>query len=171
MIFVTHGVVGGALGAAMRTHPLLAFTAGFASHFILDAFPHWQYKLESITHDPKSALSGDFAIGKKFFFDLIKIGTDFLASLVITLIVIHGDVSSLKEFLTEGIFWGMMGGIVPDALQFLYAKWKHEPLTSLQRFHQWIHVSKDKERTGWYPLGIFLQVAIIVSAIYISTML
>jgi len=165
MILFTHSVVGGAIGAALRIHPVAAFALGFASHFVLDAFPHWQYSLESGKPHPTNKMLGNFILDIKFIFDLIKIGVDMLASIIVVYIFFHGDTFSITAFLSQGVFWGMIGGVLPDFLQFAYYKTKREPLTSLQRFHMWIHVAKDKERTGWYPLGIFLQVGIITFAL------
>jgi len=37
------------------------------------------------------------------------------------------------------LFWipmaGAAGAVLPDALQFAYFKWRHQPLIALQRFH------------------------------------
>ena len=40
MLVTNHVLSGAVLGAAVR-NPWLAFPLGFASHFALDAFPHW----------------------------------------------------------------------------------------------------------------------------------
>jgi hypothetical protein len=41
-------------GAAKRqSHPTTAFVLGFASHFVLDAIPHWDYAIRSAAVDPK----------------------------------------------------------------------------------------------------------------------
>jgi len=161
MILLTHSVVGGAIGVALRTHPVLAFTAGFASHFILDAFPHWQYSLVSTKPHPTDKMLGRFILDIKFIFDLIKVGIDMLVSIIVVYLFFHGDTFSLTTFLSQGVFWGMVGGVLPDFLQFAYYQTKSRLLTPLQRFHMWIHVGPDKERTSWYPLGVFLQVGII----------
>lgn len=45
-MFVTNHVVSGAaIGLALPRQPLSAFTAGLASHFALDAIPHWGLEL------------------------------------------------------------------------------------------------------------------------------
>lgn len=167
MILLTHSVVGGAIGVVARAHPVLAFAAGFVSHFVLDAFPHWQYSLVSTKPHPTDKMLGRFILDIKFVFDLIKIGIDMLLSLIVVYIFFHGDTFSITAFLTQGVFWGMVGSVLPDFLQFVYFQTKNKALGGLQRFHMWIHVDQDKERNDWYPLGIFLQVGIVLTALLI----
>jgi hypothetical protein len=40
-VLLTNHVLSGALIGALARRPLAAFTAGVASHFVLDATPHW----------------------------------------------------------------------------------------------------------------------------------
>ena len=49
MILSTHAVVGAALASLMPSHPIAAFVAGVASHFVIDSTPHWDYPLKSIS--------------------------------------------------------------------------------------------------------------------------
>jgi hypothetical protein len=49
MILSTHAVVGGAIASFMPGHPVLAFVIGAASHFAIDAIPHVDYPLHSIS--------------------------------------------------------------------------------------------------------------------------
>jgi hypothetical protein len=49
MILSTHAVVGGAIAGSIPGHPVLAFVIGTASHFAIDAIPHVDYPLYSIT--------------------------------------------------------------------------------------------------------------------------
>jgi hypothetical protein len=165
MILLTHSVVGGAIGVVLRTHPVLAFTAGFASHFILDAFPHWQYSLTSSKPHPTDKMLGRFVLDSKFIFDLIKIGIDMVIGIIIVYLFFHGDAFSFTTFLSQGVFWGMVGGVLPDFLQFAYYQTKSRLLNPLQKFHMWMHVEPDKEKASWYPLGVFLQLGIIAIAL------
>ncbi len=41
MLATSHTAVGAALSALARSHPVVAFGLGVASHFALDAIPHW----------------------------------------------------------------------------------------------------------------------------------
>jgi len=62
--------------------------------------------------------------------DFLKIGTDGILGLVFAFILVgvFRHVSSLE------ILMGAIGGMLPDALQFCYWKWKHEPLTTFNDF-------------------------------------
>ncbi len=167
MVLFTHAVVGGAIGAVTRTHPVLAFTLGFVSHFVLDALPHWDYPLESSReHESGDHLKGDFVLNHKFLFDLIKIGTDLLLGIVIVYLFFSADILNPSAFLTQGTFWGMIGGILPDFLQFAYYKIKREPLTSLQKFH--IRVHTNKRFDGQHIVGPLLQVLFVVVILLMS---
>jgi hypothetical protein len=41
VIITTHVATGAVIGLAYEGRPVKAFTAGFASHFMLDSIPHW----------------------------------------------------------------------------------------------------------------------------------
>mgnify|MGYP000125419269 CR=1 FL=1 len=166
MVLFTHSVVGGALGSLLKSHPVLAFFAGFISHFILDAFPHWDYTLESgQKHESGNELKGDFVIDHRFLFDLVKIGTDLLVGAVIVYLFFVDNILDPILFLQSGMFWGMVGGILPDFLQFAYYKTKREPLTTLQKFHISVHTNvRLKDR---YIIGPLLQIALVLLVLFV----
>ncbi len=167
MVLFTHAVVGGAIGVALRSHPVSAFLFGFLSHFVLDAMPHWDYHLESSRkHSSGDRLQGNFVMNRSFVFDLIKIGTDLLTGAVIVYLFLYGDVLNISAFLVQGTFWGMVGGVLPDVLQFVYYKTKREPLTTLQKFHLSVHTQKRLD--GRYVIGPLLQIGVVVLAVLIS---
>jgi hypothetical protein len=162
MTLTTHAIVGAAIAASMPNHPVIGFTLAFASHFILDAIPHWDYKLSSQKTDGVNPLNDDMIINKDFFVDLSKIGLDAGCGILLVLLVF--------TLYSPHLFWiplvGVFGAILPDALQFVYFKWRHQPLTSLQRFHIWIHA---KHRLDDKPfVGVLLQIALIAIVIFIS---
>jgi hypothetical protein len=49
MILSTHAIIGGAVASLMPSHPMFAFVTGVASHFAIDAIPHVDYPLYSIS--------------------------------------------------------------------------------------------------------------------------
>jgi hypothetical protein len=49
MILSTHAIVGGAVASLLPSHPMPVAALGFASHFAIDAIPHWDYPLRSIS--------------------------------------------------------------------------------------------------------------------------
>ena len=140
MTLTPHAIVGAAIASAMPDHLVIGFLLAFASHFVLDAIPHWDYKLASQKSDAvgRNRLDDDMIIGKSFFVDLSKIGLDMICGTAISL--------ALFAVLWPHLFWvpliGVAGATLPDALQFAYFKLRCEPLTSLQRFHLWIHTEK-----------------------------
>lgn len=161
MVLTTHAIVGASVANLMPSHPILGFTAGFASHFLLDAIPHWDYHLLSSKKDSQNPLNNDLILGKNFIIDLAKISTDALIGTMIA-IFLFIDISNfnLNSFLTSAIFWGIVGSLLPDVLQFVYFKWRHEPLTTLQRFHNWIQKKRNLKNKP--VLGIVSQLTIII---------
>ena len=45
LILATHAIVGAATASQIPNHPVIALLAGIASHFAIDAIPHWDYPL------------------------------------------------------------------------------------------------------------------------------
>jgi hypothetical protein len=159
VILVTHAVGGAAASLLFKNHPVAAFAAGFVSHFILDAIPHWHYQIKSFAkdeHDPiahKTILFRD----PRFAMDIIRTGIDFGAGLLITLVAV---MHSPHDAHIASLMAGAVGGVLPDFLQVLYYALPNSPLKYLQRFHMWIHA---KRRFDNEPLiGISSQLAILV---------
>ena len=158
MILTTHASVGAALATIMPNNPVLGFVIGFGSHFILYSIPHWDYKLRSSRRNKQKPLTNDIIIGKDFYKDLVKIGLDATLGLVLSLFFL----GFLQQQLILMILCGAIGGMTPDFLQFVYFKWRHEPLISLQKFHIWMHAKTGLNEKPL--LGILSQVAIITIA-------
>lgn len=154
MILATHAISGAVLAELVPNHKVEAFALGFVSHFILDSIPHWDYNLNSKEKDSKDPLVSDMLLGKEFFRDLLKISLDALIGVAWGLGIAH----FIFQNISWGIFFGIVGGLMPDFLQFVYMKWRHEPLVSLQRFHKWIHAKKEITN---FVYGIFAQILII----------
>ncbi len=154
MLLATHAVIGAAAASLFPNNPILAFSAAFVSHFVVDAIPHWHYPVTSFEIDEKDSMKNDMPIKKGFFFDLIKIGADGLLGLLLSYFIF----TSLKT-----PFWiiilGVFGAILPDPLQFVYWKWRHEPLKTLQRFHLWIHSKKNIDDK--HLIGVLSQISVI----------
>jgi len=146
MILSTHAIVGGAIASLLPSHPVLAVAAGFASHFAIDAIPHWDYQVRSIATG-KTADNRKLKVSATLFRDLALIGFDACAGLVLALLL----------FATSTTAWvialGAIAGMLPDPLQFVHSVYPHEPLKSLQRFHSWIH---SKKKLQW-QLGVSSQ--------------
>ena len=161
MVLTTHIVFGSVGAQLMTSNPYLGFLAGFVSHFILDAVPHWDYTLKSRAYNPKNRLDVDMKIGSNFVRDLFLIGLDFCLgfTIAITYFYLTATPFGLVALL------GGIGAVFPDFLQFVYFKFKTGPLLSLQRFHVWIHskISLNNRPT----LGIISQAVLIIALLLI----
>lgn len=131
------------------THPLIGLVLAFASHFVLDAIPHWDYPIRSASVNPN--IAGPMRYDRALLADAIAIGTDAILGVALALIIF-----ATKENLVLVAF-GASAAILPDVLQFAYARFPHEPLASLQRFHQWAHTSR--RMIGGPVLGVVSQIA------------
>lgn len=136
MILSTHAVVGTIIASTFTSNPYIAFGIGFASHFILDPIPHWDYKLHSFKKDPEGQLNHDMVLGKTFIVDLMRMGTDATIGLLVSFIL---GLYILKVSTITVILASVIGGILPDPLQFVYWKTRSKLLLPLQKFHKKIH--------------------------------
>ncbi len=153
MTLTTHAAAGAALATLVPEHPLIGFAAGFASHFLLDAIPHYDYAIRSGAVDPK--IGAPLRLDRAFMLDMVRIGSDALAGLLLSMVLFAAPGVLLA------VLAGAVGGILPDALQFVYAHVKREPLVTLQRFHQWIHAKRRLELEGKLMLGVISQLALV----------
>jgi hypothetical protein len=148
MILSTHAIVGGAIASLAPTHPAFAVVAGFASHFVIDAIPHWDYPLRSIAIG-RGADNRGLRLNGAVLTDLAVIAVDACAGLGL----------ALWLFATPASMWvvalGAVAAMLPDPLQFAQSLFPHEPLNTLQRFHGWIH---SKRKLAW-KLGVSSQAA------------
>lgn len=131
MTLATHAVAGGFIGAIAAQNPILAGSAAFLSHFLLDAIPHWDYKLRSSKEDSNQPMNNNISINRDFVIDLFKIGFDMLLGFSIIL----GLFYNAPLYVIISAFIGGCLAVSPDFLQFVYFKFRREPLVSLQKFH------------------------------------
>jgi len=162
MILCTHAIVGGAVASLFPNHPVLVAVAGFASHFAIDSIPHWDYPLQTISTGP-DADNRHLALDHRLILDLMLIGFDACAGLAIAIWLFA---TPETPAMIGAILLGGLAAILPDPLQFVHSLYPHEPLKSLQRFHQWIH---SRRKLSW-PIGASSQAlfAAAVSGIVIA---
>jgi hypothetical protein len=123
----------------------------------MDAIPHWEYDLLSSKKDLNNPLNNDIIVGKDFFSDLIKVLADTLIGIIASLVIFYlFGLGGSVLILTAGI----VGGIIPDILQFVYFRFRGEPFKSLYLFHYRIH-SRNKRLEKHFIIGIFLQILIV----------
>lgn len=158
MILVTHGVIGGALAHSFfLEHPVIAFVAGFFSHFVMDMIPHWDYHMTAETKP--NSLDNDFAISRKHFVTILKILLDFSSGIILPIL--------LFPPFSRVILLGAFGAILPDILQFVY--WKTKKPIYLQKFHMWIHAKRHFK--GRPLIGAPMQAVIIAVAFYLTRLI
>jgi poly-gamma-glutamate synthesis protein (capsule biosynthesis protein) len=155
MTLSTHVIVASSLSVFLPQNAFLLFIFGFMSHFVLDAIPHWDYKLMSQTFHP-------FKEGKKSMkatvYDAIRISFDIFLGFIVALIFF----SSSGNFL---FLYAAVGSIVPDVLQFIYSRYPKGIVALLQIFHTKI------QHHGLYHkpiLGILTQGALAVLTLVVS---
>jgi len=158
MTLTTHAITGAAIASFFPEHPMLAFSLGFGSHFLLDAIPHADYKILSSSINPK--VGSKINLDKLFFLDILRIGSDGILGIFLSLILY-----SYPETIWV-IILGATGAMLPDPLQFVYTRFRHEPLVSLQRFHQYIHTNIRFRRH--YIFGWISQIVFVVAVISLS---
>src|ERR1700676_3562729 len=85
MILSTHAIVGAAIASFLPSHPAAAFVLGFASHFILDAIPHWDYPIRSTSVNPN--IGAPMTFDRALLQDVITIGSDGLLGILAALLL------------------------------------------------------------------------------------
>jgi hypothetical protein len=158
MILSTHAIVGAALASFLPAHPIGAFVIGFASHFVLDAIPHWDYPIRSRSVDPR--FGAPVVLDNALWRDALTIGSDAFLGIAIALLLF----GSRESF--GVVLLGAIGAMLPDPLQFLHARWPHGPLQIHQRFHRWAHSNNKIEGVA---LGVGTQITLVVAVVAFTT--
>jgi hypothetical protein len=159
MILSTHAIVGGAIATFMPGRPVLSFIVGAASHFAIDAIPHVDYPLHSISVRRSSPRA--MTLNWLLVQDLGLIALDACVGLAIVLWLYASPGA------TTAVVAGALGAMLPDPLQLLQKLYPREPLKSLQRFHVWIHT---KRRLSW-PLGVSSQFSFVALVVGLRAIL
>ena len=160
MILTTHAITGAAVASLNPTRPISGFFAGVVLHFILDAIPHWEYRIHSDSINP--GIGSTFVFDRDLFGDVLRIGSDMSLGIILSLALFYSPQSAFA------VLAGALGGVTPDALQFVYGRVRRGPIVYLQKFHEWIH-SPYKKLRHMPVLGVPLQiliVAIIILLVY-----
>jgi hypothetical protein len=160
MILSTHAIVGAALATFVPSHPVAAFMMGFASHFALDAIPHWDYPIKSPSVNPR--IGAPVVFDKALVQDALSIGFDGLLG-IIAACVLFGSPANFWSILL-----GAVGAILPDPLQFVHARAPFEPLRTLQRFHIWAHTNKQIKGV---VLGAGMQAALVAFVVALTAVI
>lgn len=169
MTLATHIVVGATAATVFTTHPVEAFLVGFASHFVLDAIPHWDYPIDSLSDERAGTdpLQKKIHFSSVIFFDVARVLLDvFVGVAIVAGIVFFRDTHILGSTVML-LIAGAFGGVLPDFLQFLNGVIKNPLLQLHQKFHHFIHarIKLDDRPIIGVPiqLGIILVVGSILS--------
>ncbi len=176
MILSSHIITASAVAAPLLAQPfnfinaIFIFLISFASHYILDAIPHWDYKLNSFVKvlDENGAYYGErkLILQKKLLIkDLIKILFDFIVGLL--------AISLFFDFLNVFIVGLIIfASFLPDILQVCYALLKHSRPKILEferKFHHNVHGKRIFENKP--ILGIISQILTLLVIIFLSKLL
>lgn len=141
MVITPHMLVGAAI-ASYCPNVWTAFLFSWASHYILDFLPHWDYpcgfKLTSISQP-------------------LKTGLDFLIGLVLICIFIRPiRPLSFKKIL---VFIGAIASLTPDFLEVFYYTFDFK----LLYFFHWLHASvhHPENLSFWAGLPLVLLIGLI----------
>lgn len=167
MILSTHAIAGAAVALAFRQNPPAALLAAFLSHFLLDAIPHWHYRIFSLINDGSSRFDKKiiFLFNRGFIKDIFRAGLDFGLGLAVSLTVFNYFFSD-HLWLT---FFGALAGVLPDALQVAYHRFPNfKPLYYFQLFHVKAHAEKrlDNEPVKGIAREIIASAAFILALIF-----
>ncbi len=170
MLTVPHVIVGAALGSLIGDvpgAPVLAFTVGWASHYVLDSIPHWERlykpfdKIDWETHDPT---------GKWPRHIFIQAALDVIVAFVI-LFFLSRLAAGDGVWWQSTVFWGGLGGPLPDLLgnvpfwnRFLgrLPGFKQE-----YAFHAKMHISQQKHDAAPKWAGLLTQVIVVTVALWV----
>lgn len=165
MTLTTHIIVAGAVAAPLLSNPPLAFAAGLASHYLMDAIPHWDWKLASIPEDGPHTKEVGMSY-KKIVRDLRLVTLDISIGLLALFIVVAISGGSGLLVVLFGLIAAAFGGILPDALQFVYFLWQKQPMTTIQKLHDFFH-AKTKVPHKQMIRGLAYQAIIIAPSLLV----
>jgi hypothetical protein len=158
MTLMAHAVVGAAIASVVPQHPVLVIGLAFASHFVVDAIPHYDYAISSPSVHPR--IGAPMRYDKALARDMLTIGSDALVGILLSVLLFASPHTLVVVLL------GACAAMLPDPLQFLHTRLRHEPLASLQRFHEWIHTSHRMKDSP--ALGIVSQLAFLVVVVALA---
>ena len=151
MTLSAHTIIGVAVASLTPNHPEIGFVTAFISHFAIDAIPHWDYTITSDFANPRN--TNKSSMDRKFIFDLVRFSGDILLGLFFCFLFFFQP-SHLGFFVA-----GVLGGILPDFFQFVYAKFQKQPFIFFQKLH---HISHSKTRITHSFWGPSLQIAFVI---------
>ena len=158
MILISHALVGTAL-TNRHVHGAAIFFTAFASHYLLDAIPHWHYSVPRVKKAVND-LTGKKTLSWKAAFlpDFLKIAVDCSIGALLSYLLFDGG--------AMGILLAVSGAVFPDFLIGLARFYPNRFLELHYTFHRWIH---SRVRLDEKPLfGITTQVAFVALMVFLG---
>ena len=137
MVLTPHSIVGAAIANLIPENPELGFALAYASHYAIDMIPHRDYDIDHFFDKEKKTFKSVFKNAKARF-NLLVVGLDFLIGVGICFLLFVRNRQSLILTLV-----GIVGGVLPDVLQFIYYTFKKQPWIFFQKIHDIFH-NQDK---------------------------
>ncbi len=157
MTITTHAVVGAAVTNLLKFNPPLALSAALISHFLLDALPHYDYQLASLS---KAGDSKSFKLDYRLWLkDIKKLGLDTL--LAVILVLFFWPPSTVNYL----IYIGVGLAVLPDGLYFLSYLINCRVTNIVTRLHQYTHACWRLTNPIW---GLFWQILIVLTVLILS---
>ena len=146
MILASHVLIGGAIGAAFR-EPALAIPLALASHYLLDAVPHREYRI--------ARLEAGFR-DHGFIVDLLAVFADLALGFAILLALAPPPLAIVAGF----------AAALPDAVTFLSFLMRENGILRAQRaFHRRIHLMR-REQVPWL-LALLTQGSAVLVGVFV----
>jgi len=168
MLTVSHVVVGAALGSTVAHLPhadLIAFAAGWASHYVLDTIPHWENWFGQEIHGfPSGTALQDLP-------KIVIIGGIFDGLIALALLIFIYQQVGNGPVWQSPLLWGALGGFLPDLLDnvpFVNSLAIKLPLVKYERrLHNRIHISEAARRQVPYLTGLLTQLIVISLGLWV----
>ena len=166
MTLGTHIIVATAVSKAIiptGNIPLI-FGVSLASHYLVDAIPHFDYESSMLKKDEINPMIIRTNFSPKLAIkDFTKFGFDLFLGLIILYLSVKNNlqITGITPYVAI-----IIGGTLPDLLQFLCAIYKKPPLTYFQKFHDFWH---SKLRLKATPSAIASQIAIVALSVFLIT--
>lgn len=147
MILTPHLIAGAAI-ASQTNNLFLIAVISFFSHHLLDALPHWDYKI---------------SFKKRLGISALKITADILIGIIFILTVFFIS-SKIDFFSLLKLFLGAFFSILPDGFQFLAFMFPNKSFKSYLKFHRFFG---SKYKKSFSLIGLSTQIIIIILAILV----
>lgn len=164
MLFITHAIVGAAVGS-VTGNPYSGFLMGVASHHVLDAIPHFDQGTFYTTRNKPNYIGvtpEDISAAFSSRRDWLVLVVDVVLACVVFSVVLSYRPDNLLALLS-----GALGGLAPDLIDSspLWSKKLREKFSLLKKYHSFHHFFHWTASKQLAILGIVTQFILIVAAL------